>query len=56
MGFAGELIIIKLVFSLIDEIVFDSRRIVFSKNVLFVALKGDFRDGHDFILDAYDKG
>ena len=40
----------------IDEIVFDSRRIVFTKNVLFAALKGDFRDGHDFILDAYNKG
>lgn len=45
-----------LAHGMINEIIFDSRRIVFVENVLFIALKGDFRDGHDFIEDAYKKG
>ncbi|SVC91091.1 uncharacterized protein METZ01_LOCUS343945, partial [marine metagenome] len=29
---------------------------VFVENVLFIALKGNFRDGHEYIEDAYKKG
>lgn len=42
--------------SLIQEIAFDSRKIVDGKNVLFFAFKGEFRNGSDFIQDAYEKG
>lgn len=42
--------------SLIQEVSFDSRKIVDGRNVLFFAFKGEFRDGSDFIIDAYSKG
>ncbi|XOV66763.1 MAG: alanine racemase [Fluviicola sp.] len=35
---------------------FDTRRIVRGDEVLFFALKGEFRDGHSFIGEAYKKG
>ena len=42
--------------SIIRSVAFDTRRIYNGQDVLFFALKGNFRDGHDFIKDAYDKG
>lgn len=42
--------------STILSVAFDSRRIVDGQGILFVALSGNFRDGHDFILDAYERG
>ncbi|MDX2359160.1 MAG: alanine racemase [Crocinitomicaceae bacterium] len=42
--------------SIISSVVFDTRRIANPKGVLFFALEGVFRDGHDFIEDAYAKG
>ena len=40
----------------IDCIIYDSRRVVEAKNTAFFALKGTFRDGHQFIDSAYDQG
>jgi len=40
---------------IIDELAFDSRRIVDAQATLFIALEGK-RDGHDFIADAYEAG
>ncbi|MEN9303903.1 MAG: alanine racemase [Bacteroidota bacterium] len=40
----------------VQEIVYDSRRINSGDRVAFFALKGDFRDGHEFIDEAYKKG
>ncbi len=42
--------------SIIHSVAFDSRRITHGKHVLFFALEGVFRDGHDFIEDAYNRG
>jgi alanine racemase len=41
---------------IIDRIVFDSRKIVDTKNTAFFAINGTFRDGHQFIDSAYDQG
>lgn len=40
----------------IRNVGFDTRRIVNGSDLLFFALKGEFRDGHEFIKTAYDKG
>ncbi len=40
----------------IRSVAFDTRRTVGGEDVLFFALKGEFRDGHEFIQTAYDKG
>lgn len=40
----------------ISEIIFDSRNIHFTDSVMFVALKGKRRDGHQFIVQAYEAG
>lgn len=40
----------------VDQIVCDSRKIINSENTAFFALTGEFRDGHGFIENAYDKG
>ncbi|MFK7968780.1 MAG: alanine racemase [Bacteroidia bacterium] len=37
-------------------IAYDSRRISFGAQTIFVALQNGHRDGHAFIQDAYDKG
>jgi alanine racemase len=39
-----------------NEIAFDSRRLPDAPSTLFVALKGQHRDGHAFVSDAYAKG
>jgi len=40
----------------IESVVFDTRKIINGENSLFFALKGEFRDGHDYIEEAYNKG
>ena len=42
--------------TIVNSISFDTRKIVHGDGVLFFALKGDFRDGHGFIREAYEKG
>ncbi len=41
---------------LIVSISYDTRKITQTKNVLFCALKGEFRNGRQFIHEAYHKG
>lgn len=40
----------------IQSVHYDSRKIIDGQHVAFFALKGDFRDGHHFIENAFDKG
>lgn len=40
----------------ITNVSYDTRKIHSGKSSLFFALNGSFRDGHDFIEDAYSKG
>lgn len=40
----------------IDSVAFDTRKMVSPERTVFFALQGEFRDGHDFISDAYQKG
>lgn len=42
--------------ALIRSVAYDTRKIIDGSEVLFFALKGVFRDGHDFLEDAYQKG
>ena len=42
--------------SIVDEVVYDSRKISSATNQVFFALKGDFRDGHEYVEKAYDQG
>ncbi len=42
--------------SLIRAVAFDTRRILNGAGHLFFALEGVFRDGHDFLDDAYSRG
>jgi alanine racemase len=42
--------------TIIGAVAFDSRKLFVAKSVLFFALDGVFRDGHDYIKDAYEKG
>jgi len=41
---------------IITHLCIDSRTLVDAEHTLFIALKGETRDGHDFIEDAYTKG
>ena len=41
---------------IIENVAFDTRKIVPSDCLAFFALKGEFRDGNDFVNDAYRKG
>ena len=41
---------------LIQEVVYDTRKINPSAGLVFFALTGSFRDGHSFISNAYEKG
>ncbi|MCP3659879.1 MAG: bifunctional UDP-N-acetylmuramoyl-tripeptide:D-alanyl-D-alanine ligase/alanine racemase [Bacteroidetes bacterium] len=41
---------------LINQISLDSRKILISQETLFIAIKGDNHDGHQFIYDLYQKG
>lgn len=40
----------------IDSVAFDTRKLVSPQQTVFFALQGEFRDGHDFIADALEKG
>ncbi len=40
----------------VDAIAYDSRKIGDAANTVFIALKGENSDGHQFIQSAYDKG
>lgn len=42
--------------TIIYTVEYDSRRILNGENTLFLALSGNFRNGHEFIADAYKKG
>jgi len=41
---------------IVSEIVYDTRKTSLPEEALFVALKGELRDGHDFIDQAYSAG
>ncbi len=41
---------------IIEKVVYDTRKIAASEGQVFFALKGEFRDGKDFLNDAYRKG
>ncbi len=55
-----DLIGAKAVGSAVDELIrsvaIDSRRIFSGQNTVFFALSGEFRNGHDFIPNAYEQG
>ncbi|MGV3631226.1 MAG: alanine racemase [Bacteroidota bacterium] len=40
----------------IHSVAYDSRKILDPKNTVFFALNGEFRDGHQYIGDAYKQG
>lgn len=40
----------------IQSVAYDTRKILDSKNTAFFALSGEFRDGHQYIEDAYKQG
>jgi len=40
----------------IQQLVIDSRNVVLSTNSLFIAIRGDRHDGHQFINELYNKG
>ncbi len=42
--------------AVIQYVAYDSRKIINGENTLFFALSGTFRNGHDFITNAYQKG
>ncbi len=50
------LVINNIEYTEIHHLAIDSRNIMFPEKVLFFALKGNLRDGHDFIKAAYDQG
>jgi len=41
---------------IIEKVVYDTRKIAPSEGQVFFALKGEFRNGNDFLNDAYRKG
>lgn len=41
---------------IIEKVIYDTRKIASSEGQVFVALKGEFRDGNAFLNDAYRKG
>jgi Alr-MurF fusion protein len=43
-------------FTEIRHLIIDSRNIMYPATALFFAIKGNLRDGHDFIHDAYNQG
>ena len=42
--------------AIVRELVMDSRKVAFPETSLFFALKGQRRDGHLFIEEAFKKG
>jgi len=41
---------------LISNLIYDSRKLVFPENTLFIALTGDRNDGHKYLKELYKKG
>lgn len=41
---------------LIENLFYDSRKLVFPENTLFIALIGDRNDGHKYLKELYEKG
>ena len=41
---------------IVNQIVYDTRKIVHEENTIFFALTGEFRDGHTFLEAAFSKG
>ena len=41
---------------LIENLIYDSRKLVFPENTLFIALAGDRNDGHKYLKELYQKG
>ncbi len=41
---------------IIEKVVYDTRKIASSEGQVFFAIKGEFRNGNDFLNDAYRKG
>jgi alanine racemase len=41
---------------IIEKVVYDTRKIASSEGQVFFAIKGEYRDGNDFLNDAYRKG
>lgn len=52
----GDLINTKAFDATIDQLLLDSRQVLFPKHSLFFALKGKRHDGHDYLADLYKKG
>ena len=42
--------------TLISNLIYDSRKLVFPENTLFIAIVGDRNDGHKYLLELYKKG
>ena len=40
----------------IEQLLFDSRHLIFANRTLFFAFAGDRQDGHDFIRELYEQG
>ncbi|MFK8009191.1 MAG: bifunctional UDP-N-acetylmuramoyl-tripeptide:D-alanyl-D-alanine ligase/alanine racemase [Saprospiraceae bacterium] len=46
----------KILNTSVEHLLFDSRQVSFPVTSLFFAIRGERRDGHDFIQQLYDKG
>ena len=42
--------------AIVNSLFIDSRNHFNEKNVLFIAIKGDFNDGHEYLVELYKKG
>jgi alanine racemase len=42
--------------AIVNSLFIDSRNHFNEKNALFIAIKGDFNDGHDYLVELYGKG
>jgi alanine racemase len=42
--------------ALVNHLLIDSRRVFSAEDSIFIAVKGDRHDGHDFLHEAYQKG
>ncbi|MBL0309156.1 MAG: bifunctional UDP-N-acetylmuramoyl-tripeptide:D-alanyl-D-alanine ligase/alanine racemase [Bacteroidetes bacterium] len=52
----GTLAVHKSEFSAIKEILTDSRKLIHPTETIFFAITGPKKDGHDYIIDLYQKG
>ena len=42
--------------AIVNSLFIDSRNHFNENNVLFIAIKGDFNDGHEYLIELYEKG